>query len=309
MPEASSTPPLGFLGLGTMGGPMAGRLLSAGHSLVVYNRDRSKADPFVAAGASRAESPRELGRRASSGLVFVMVTDVRAVRALLFGRDGLARGAGPGTLVVNLSTIAPEESRGVGERLGRRGIRYLEAPVAGSLDAAKRGELVIFAGGEPVDLATARPYLERFARVIEHLGPVGAGAAMKLANNLVMVATLTADAEAIAFGEALGLDAPRVIDLLLAAGGSSRALESKREAFVRRDYAVRFKLSLADKDLRLVGETARRLGLRAPIAREAKRLADEAMAGGWAENDLSAMIEAARGRKSAAHAADTARPG
>jgi len=287
----------GFLGLGTMGGPMAGRLLSSGTPLVVHNRDRAKAEPLLAAGAEWADSPRAVGRAASGGLVFVMVTDIRAVRAVLFGPKGAAAGAAPGTLIVNLSTIAPEESRGVAERLGRRGIHYLEAPVAGSLDAAKRGELIIFAGGEAADLARARPSLERLGRSVEHLGPVGAGASMKLVNNLVMVATLAADAEAIVLAEAFGLDPTRAVDLLLAGGGASKALENKRDAFLRRDYAVRFKLSLADKDLRLVGRAAREVGARTPIAREAKRLADEAMRAGFADQDLSAMLEAARGRR------------
>jgi 3-hydroxyisobutyrate dehydrogenase-like beta-hydroxyacid dehydrogenase len=276
---------------------MAGRLLSGGIPLVVYNRDRAKAEPFLAAGAEWADSPKAVGRAASGGLVFVMVTDVRAVRAVLFGPKGAAAGAGPGTLIVNLSTIAPEESRAVAERLGRRGIHYLEAPVAGSLDAAKRGELIIFAGGEAADLVKARPCLERFARSVEHLGPVGAGASMKLVNNLVMVATLAADAEAIVLAEAFGLNPTRVVDLLLAGGGASKALENKRDAFLRRDYAVKFKLALADKDLRLVGRAARGVGARTPIAREAKRLADEAMRAGFADRDLSAMLEAARGRR------------
>ena len=277
---------------------MAGRLAAAGHRMVVHNRDRAKAEPFVASGSTWGETPRDVGRLASGGIVFVMVTDVRAVRSVLFGRKGVTAGAGPGTLVVNLSTIGPEESRTVAERLGRRGIRYLETPVAGSLDAAKRGELLLFAGGEPEDLARARPFLERLGRSVEHLGPVGAGAAMKLVNNLVMVTTLAADAEAIALGEALGLDANRVVDLLLAGGGASRALENKREAFLRRDYAVRFKLSLADKDLRLVAAAARAAGARASIAREAKRLADEAMVAGLGEKDLSVLLEAARARRS-----------
>ena len=226
-----------------------------------------------------------------------MVTDARAVRAVLFGRSGLAAGAGPGTLVVNLSTIAPDESRAATERLARRGIHYLEAPVGGSRDAATRGELLVFAGGDPADLAVARPHLERLSRRLELLGPVGAGAAMKLVNNLVMVATIAIDAEALAFAEALGLEPARVVDLLLAGAGESRALANKREEFLRRDYPVQFKLSLAAKDLGLVARAAREVGTRAPIAREAKRLADEAIRAGLGGQDLAVVLEAARARR------------
>jgi len=126
---------------------------------------------------------------------------------------------------------------------------------------------------------------------------VGTAAAMKLVNNLVMVATLAADAEALSLAESLGLPGGRVVDLLLAGGGASRALEGKRDAFLRRDYATKFKLSLADKDLGLVARAAREVGTRAPIAREAKRLADEAVRAGLGDRDLSAMLEAARARR------------
>ncbi|HYB63036.1 MAG TPA: NAD(P)-dependent oxidoreductase [Thermoplasmata archaeon] len=306
--ERSSAAPIGFVGLGTMGGPMAARLLAAGYPLVVTNRTRERAEPLLSAGASWAASPREVGRAASGQVVFVMVTDVRAVRAVLFGRDGVASGAGPGTLVVNTSTIAPEESRSVAERLARRAIRYLEAPVAGSRDAAARGELLILTGGSDGDLATAAPLLARIGARVEHLGPVGSAASMKLVNNLVMVATLAADAEALVLGEALGLAPGRVIDLLLAGGGESKVLAAKREAFLRRDYSVRFKLALAEKDLRLVARTAREAGVRTPIGREADRLAVEAMRAGHGEEDLAVLLEAARGRREAVRPAPVTPP-
>lgn len=300
--------PVGFVGLGMMGGPMAARLLSAGTALVVHNRDRQKAEPFLASGATWADSPRAVGRAASGQVVLVMVTDARAVRSVLFGRAGIASGAGPGTLVVNLSTIAPEESRAAAERLARRGIRYLEAPVGGSRDAAAAGELLIFVGGEEADLARARPVLERLGRRLELLGPVGAGASMKLVNNLVMVSTLAVDAEAITLAEALGLEPARVIDLLLAGAGESRVLANKREAFLRRDYAPRFKLSLAEKDLRLVARAAREAGVRTPMAREARRLAVEGMRSGYADQDLAAVLEPARARRAGAGGAPAGTP-
>jgi len=295
--EGGPPAPVGFVGLGTMGGPMAARLLAAGAVLVVHNRDRAKAEPLLSAGAAWAESPRALGKAVGGGVVFVMVTDARAVRSVLFGRSGVASGVSAGALVVNLSTIAPDESRAFAERLGGRSVRYLEAPVGGSQDAAQRGELLVFAGGDPADLARSRPLLERLARRIELMGPVGTGAAMKLVNNLVTVGTVALDAEAIALAEALGLDPTRAVDLLLVGSGESRMLANKRNAFVRRDYPVQFKLSLAEKDLRLIGRAARDARIRAPLAREARRLADGAMRVGLGDRDLAALLEAARRRR------------
>jgi len=296
-PPGPSGGPLAFVGLGVMGGPIAARLLAAGAQLAVHNRDRAKAAPLLSAGATWAESPREAARWARGGIVFVMVSDIGAVRAVVFGRTGVAAGADPKTLVVNLSTIGPEESRKVSERLGRRGIPYLEAPVGGSLDAAARGELLVLAGGTAEDLERARPWLQRFARRIEHLGPVGLGAAMKLVNNLVTVGTVALDAEAIALAEALGLERERTVDLLLAGGGESRMLASKRGAFVAREYPTQFKLGLADKDLGLIGRAARDAGLRTPLARETRRLTTEAIRGGAGEQDLAVVLETARRRR------------
>ncbi len=298
MATGSSAPPalVGFLGLGTMGAPAAARLLHGGVPLVVHTRDRSKAEPLLAAGAQWADSPRAAGRAVGAGVVFVMVSDARAVRAVLFGRSGLAAGAHPGALVVNLGTIAPDESQAVAERLTSRGLRYLEAPVGGSKEAAERGELLIFAGGNAADLEEVRPLLTRLGRAVEHVGPLGAGMGMKLVNNLVTLGTVAMDAEALAFAEALGIPVDRAADLLLAGGGESRMLRAKRDAFVNRRYPVQFRLALAAKDLKLVARTARGAGGRSPIAREVERLLAEAIRAGHAEEDFSAVFEAARAR-------------
>ncbi len=297
---SEATPaPVGFVGLGTMGAPATARLRAAGVPLVVHTRDRAKAEPILAAGATWADSPRALGKAVGSGVSFVMVPDAREVRAVLFGRRGLAAGARPGALVVNLSTIGPEESRTIGERLADRSVRYLEAPVGGSRDAAERGELLVFAGGDAADLARAQPLLARIARAVEFVGPLGAGMGMKLVNNLVTLATVALDAEAVALAEAIGIPRARAVDLLLAGGGESRMLRNKREAFVRRQYPVQFRLRLAQKDLRLIARTARGSGGRAALAREAARLVAEAVRAGHADDDFSSVFEAARVRAGA----------
>ncbi len=294
--------PAAFVGLGTMGGPIAARLLGAGHRLVVHNRDRAKASALLSAGAAWADSPREAARAAGDGLVFVMVSDGRAVRSVVFGRRGVAAGARAGALVVNLSTIAPDESRAIGDRLRAKGLHYLEAPVGGSQEAARQGQLAVYAGGDPADLARAQPLLEKFASRVDLLGGVGLGSAMKLVNNLVTVTTVMLDAEAIALAEAMGLERERAVDLLLAGGGQSRMLANKRDAFVRREYPAQFKLSLAHKDLGLVARAAREVGAPVRLSREARRLAEQAIDDGLAEQDFAAVYEAVRRRRDGAAA-------
>ncbi len=291
-----SAPYVGLIGLGTMGRPIALRLCRSGLPLVVHNRTRTRAEPVLEAGATWAESPRVVARAVAGGVVLVMLSDAHAVRSVLFGRGGLASAARPGTLVVNLSTIGPDESRSFAERLAGRDLRYVEAPVGGSEQVAADGELLAFVGGAPEDVDRARPVLERFTRRVELVGPVGAGTAMKLVNNLITISTVAVDAEALALAEALGLDRQRTVDLLLDGGAASTMLENKREAFLREDYIPRFKLALAVKDLRLIGRTARAVGVRTGLAREARRLADTALRSGLGERDFASIFEAARSR-------------
>jgi 3-hydroxyisobutyrate dehydrogenase-like beta-hydroxyacid dehydrogenase len=292
--------PVGLIGLGRMGTPIARRLLDRGIPLVVHNRTRAKAEPLLALGGRWAETPRELGKIVSGGVIFTLVTDAKAVRAVLFGRRGVAATAEPGTLVVDLSTIAPEESRAIAARLSGQGIGFVDAPLGGSTPAATEGRLLIYAGGTAADVDRARPLLETFARRIDHLGPVGAGTSMKLVNNLLTIAHVALAAEALALAGALGLDRERVLDLLLEGGGQSRMLADKRESFSRREYPARFSLSLATKDLGLIDRTARTLGGSVPLAREVRRRAREAVGSGSGEMDLSVLFESALARFSAA---------
>lgn len=289
-------PRIGFIGLGQMGASIAERLRAAGYPLVVHNRTREKAEPLIAAGALWAFTPRDVGRAATGQVVFTSLSDGRAVERVLFGRQGLARGLGAGALVVDLSTIAPSESRGFSEQLAARGIRFVDAPIGGSVDAARNGRLLVFAGGTADDVARARPFLERFSRRIEHLGPVGAGTSMKLINNLLTVSYVALAAEALALSDRLGLDRSRVVDLLLDGGGRSAMLEQKRLAFERRLYPAQFKLRLAEKDLTLIGRAADDGGAKVRIAREVRRLFREGLRAGHGEEDFAVVFEAAIAR-------------
>lgn len=289
-------PPVAFLGLGAMGGPIARRLLAAGYPMCVFNRTAERAAALTAAGARLAGTPRAAGEFATGGHVVTLLSDAPVVRRLLFGRQGASCGAGPGTQFIDLSTIAPEQSREIAARLSLRGQSFVDAPLGGSTDAAAEGKLLIYAGGSDSDVGRARPFLAHIARRVEHLGPVGAGEAMKLVNNLVTLSQVALASEALAFAEGVGIDRRKAIELLLDGGGHSRMLEAKRDALSERRYPARFRLSLAQKDLRLIERVARETGRSVRLAREARRLVDEAVRAGLANADFSAVFEAALAR-------------
>lgn len=296
-PPATVPEPVGFIGLGMMGAPIAERLMAAGQPLVVYNRTRAKVEPLLAAGARLAFTPRDVGRAATAKVVFSLLSDARALDRVLFGRNGLARGLGAGALLVEMSTIAPAQSRAVAARLSAGGVHFVDAPLGGSVDAARNGRLLIFAGGSEEDVARARPYLEKFGRRVERLGPVGAGTSMKLVNNLLTVGYVALAGEAVALAEGFGLDRRQVIDLLLDGGGYSRLLEQKRIAFEERRYPAQFRLRLAEKDLKLIAHAAHLVDREAALAREAGRLVAEADRAGHGEEDFAAVLEAALARR------------
>jgi 3-hydroxyisobutyrate dehydrogenase-like beta-hydroxyacid dehydrogenase len=292
---------VGFVGIGHMGLQLAQRLVHAGIPVIVWNRTQSKVDPLVAAGAKWSTSPKDLAKSIGKGITFLMLTDGAAVKKVLFGVKGLARGAPAGALFVNVSTIDPDESRAFAARLQERGIHYLDAPVAGSVDQVPKGEVIFFAGGEESEVARARPLLEKMGRRVEHMGPTGSGNSMKLANNLLMVGIAALSAEALALAEGLHLDRARVIAELLAGGGHSLVLERKAPDFLSRTYPPLFTTALARKDLKLAEKVATREGRPLKMNREARRLLDETVALGHSEDDFSAVFEAtlARGRGSA----------
>jgi len=292
----AAPPTVGFVGLGMMGARMAARLARAGIPLVVTNRTEAKAAPVRAAGARWATRPRDVGKAVGRGVVFTMLTDGPAVERALFGRSGLAGGLLPGSLVIDLSTVRPDESRAFAERLAKIGIHFLDAPVGGSIDAAEGGTVLFYVGGDPAHVERARPLLAHLGHELHHVGPVGQGSAMKLVNNLLTIGHIALLAEALAFGERLGLDRPRMLELLARGGGRSIMLERKRTQLLERRYEAQFRLALARKDLGLIERSGREAGAPTPVTREVRRLLDEALRDGHGEEDFSVVLEAALAR-------------
>lgn len=298
---APATPNAGLIGVGAIGGGVARCLLRQHVPLRLWNRSRSRAEPLVAAGAQWAEHPKALAAALGpGGVLFTALPEARDVGRVLFGRRGAVAGASRGLLVVNLSTVAPDQSRDLAARLAERGVGLLDVPVGGSADAAESGELILYVGGEDRDFDRALPLLRTFSRRIERMGPVGAGSAMKLANNLLTVGILEMSAEAIELGSALGLDRARVVEVLLAGGARSVMLERKREPLLRHEYPPAFRLALARKDLKLIERAGHEVHQPLPVTHAARRVFDRAMNEGRGDLDFAAVAETVRGLRTEA---------
>jgi 3-hydroxyisobutyrate dehydrogenase-like beta-hydroxyacid dehydrogenase len=276
---------IAFLGLGQMGTPMATRLLEAGHDLTVWNRTPERAQPLREAGASVAGTPAEAGRAAD--VAITMVTDPEALERVVFGPDGLADALGPGRLLLEMSTVGPDEVRSIAERLPD-GVEVVDSPVMGSVPQATAGELNVLAGGSEGAFERVRPILETFGNV-RHVGALGSGAAMKLVVNSTLGAAITAVGEAIALADALGLDRGATLDVL-AGSQLGAAVSAKRESIESGSYPPRFKLSLAAKDLRLVTDAAARVGRELPVANAASGWLEQAIEAGAGDLDYSAVV-------------------
>ena len=276
---------LAFLGLGQMGAPMARRLLDASHDVAVWNRTGARADPLVQAGARQAASPRESG--ADVEAAFTMLADPEAVDEVLFGPNGLASGLAAEATVVEMSTVGPEAVRGIAGRLPP-GIDLIDAPVLGSVPQATEGTLNVFVGGTAEQFVRWRAVLEPMGRP-RHVGPLGAGAAMKLVANSTLGALMTGLGEALALADGLGLDQRDVLDVLAdsAIGVTARG---KRRLIETGEFPPNFKLGLARKDLRLVSEAARDAGVELRVAPEAGRWLADADQAGLGDLDYSAVV-------------------
>ena len=285
---------VGFLGLGQMGTAHAVRLRSGGLGLTVYDRTIAHSAPLARVGAKVAPTVAALADL--SDLVFVSVSDAHAVREVLLGRRGLVRNLRSDRLVVNLSTVAPEEARSIAKRVERSNVHYLEALVGGNVEAARKGEVVFFVGGESADAERAAPYLSLIGKPLPLLGPVGAGSSMKLVHDLLTIGNVALLAEGLAFADSLGLDHERVLDVLCQTGARSAMLETKREALASRRYPAQFRLALARKDLKLMEASAHHLGHSLRITREVRRLADEGIVMDHGDDDFAVVYEVARSR-------------
>jgi 3-hydroxyisobutyrate dehydrogenase-like beta-hydroxyacid dehydrogenase len=291
MPTAPTNDRIGFVGLGIMGSRQAANLARAGHELTVYNRTRATAEAWVAEhGGSVADTPAAVG--AASDVVITMVVDGEQVREALLGADGVAAGAAPGTLCVDMTTIAPQQTRAIGAELAARDIRMLDAPVTGSSPKAQDGTLTIMAGGSAEDFARAEPLLRAMGELVVHVGELGQGEMLKIINNSVAAANATAVGEALLVAQRTGVDLDALVQVMGKGSGASAMLALKSGAMREHDYATLFKLEHMLKDVRLCLEAGQAAAVPFPAAAHARDVLVAAMARGHAGDDFAALIEA-----------------
>lgn len=284
---------IGFIGLGRMGLPMAGRLVQAGFPVTVWNRTPGRATPLTGLGARRAESPQALA--ASADVVITMLSDGPAVRAVLSGPGGALAAARPGTVAVDMSTIGPAAARDLAAEARRHDVEFLDAPVSGSVAVAEQGTLTVMAGGPAETFERVRPVLAPLSQRQLHLGPAGAGAAMKLAVNLVIAATNQSVAEALALAGSYGIDRASAYETLASSAVASPFLGYKREAYLQPDTApVSFSAALMSKDLELAIGLAAGQQLPLPVASAAQQFLAVAAAAGLGEADFACVAQVLR---------------
>lgn len=285
---------IAFLGLGMMGAPMARRLVDAGHELTVWNRTPEKTRPFEGA-ATVATSPE--AATAGADVAITMVADPEALRAVTLGDHGALAGMGPGSTLIEMSTVGPYTVREVSHSL-HSGIEIMDAPVLGSVSQATEGALKVFAGGPEPLFHKHRDLLETFGTAI-HVGPLGSGAAMKLVANSVLGVLMTGLGEALALGTAMGLDTRTLMDVLVDSPIGPTA-SSKRDKIEAGEYPANFKLALASKDLRLVCSAAERVNADLKLGRAARSWFQVAEREGLGDLDYSAVIAAIVGKEASA---------
>ncbi len=282
-----------LLGLGIMGSGMAANWLKQGFDLTVYNRTRSKAEPFAEQGAHIADTPFEAAHE--SDIVVAMVGDDPASEAVWMGEDGALAGAKPGAIIVECSTVSPNWVRLLAGQALLLGCEFLDAPVTGSKAAAANGQLVLFVGGAVTTLEKVRSALEAVSRQINHMGGVGLGATWKLLNNLQIAGQLALLTETLALAERAGFDPQQAHDLILSGAAASPIIQAKLPRIAEgrygdTDFALRWML----KDARYALALADQLGLPLKTVQAAADLIQQAADKGLNDLDVAAVAEALR---------------
>jgi 3-hydroxyisobutyrate dehydrogenase len=283
---------IGIIGLGRMGTALATRLQGCGHNIVIWNRTPDKAKGLVEAGAGLADSPAAVTERSEA--IITCLLDADALEAVFGGDQGILSADVNGKLFIEMSTVQPKTQRALAERVNAKGGAYVECPVSGSTGPAREGRLIGLAGGAPDDVARARPILEQLCRRIEHAGPVGSGASLKLAVNLPLVVYYQALGEAYSLCRHLGLDPERIVDLFSDTSGGANILKA-RGAMIAKGMSgdepqpVTFDVDSFRKDLRTMLAEGEEHGFSLPVVERTLSVYDEASQQGWGSRDGTSL--------------------
>ena len=283
---------IGVAGLGAMGAAVAGRHLSLGNEVTVWNRTPDKAKPLAEAGAKVVKSPAEVA--AASDTVVTLLTDGAAIDAVYNGPNGLLSGDVKGKLFIEMSTVPPKVETDLAPKVRGKGATMVECPVGGSTTPAREGKLLGLMGAEPADAERARPILEQMCRKVEHCGPVGAGAAMKLAINLPLMVAWQAYGEAFAIARSVGWEPQRLLELFVESNGANNALKMRADMIVKMFEGqdpgpTTFSIANAVKDLRTMVATGESLGAEMRATKAALSGFEEAVGAGIGGGDGAQM--------------------
>jgi 3-hydroxyisobutyrate dehydrogenase len=281
-----------FIGMGTMGAAMAVNILKAGHALTVHNRTRQREEPVAAAGARRAASPMEAAEGVE--IVITCVSDTPDVEAVVLGENGIIQSARAGAIVVDMSTISPSVTRRIAAALAKKGISMLDAPVSGGSEGAQKGTLSIMVGGEARDVQKAMPVLSAMGKNITHVGPTGAGQMTKAINQVIAAGVYLAVAEGITLGLKAGLDMDKVVQALSGGASGSWVLNHRSGNMIRNEYPLGFRVRLHRKDVAIVMEAARELGVFLPTTALVEQIETGLISQGYGDEDLSAVARMIR---------------
>ncbi|CAH2801824.1 MAG: 2-hydroxy-3-oxopropionate reductase (EC [uncultured Paraburkholderia sp.] len=279
----------GFIGLGIMGKPMAANLLKNGVKLAAFTRSGVPAE-LAQAGAQACDSPAAVA--AEADVIFIMVPDTPDVERVLFGENGLASALHAGQTVVDMSSISPMATRDFVARVRETGADYLDAPVSGGEVGAKAGSLTIMVGGEQATFDSVKPLFDMMGKNVTLIGAVGAGQVCKVANQVIVAATIEAVGEALLLASKAGVDPARVREALMGGFASSRILEVHGERMTKRTFDPGFRIELHQKDLNLALSTAQALGVSLPNTATCQALFNACVAHGGKAWDHSAMVRA-----------------
>ena len=280
---------IGFVGLGLMGSRMAGNLLKKGNDLLVYNRTKAKAQPLIEGGARLVQSPAEMGDKVN--LIFTMLSGPDAVAAAALGEEGFLNHLEKNSIWVDCSTVNPSFTKHCADKAGSRYIRFIDAPVAGTIIPAEKGELTFFAGGNKNDVEEVRPLLEAMGKKIIYMGENGKGTGIKMVVNLLLGQAMLAFSEGVALGEALGISKEEILNILVGGPVTAPFLAGKRNKIENGNYEPEFPLQWMYKDLQLAAVTGYENNVALPATNAVKEIFSLAVKYGLGEKDFSAVFE------------------
>jgi len=288
-PHPAEPREIGFVGLGTMGGRVAGRLLAAGYDVYGTNRTRAKAEALMEGGLRWCETPHDVA--AVADVIFSMVIDDDALRAVTSGPDGILAGLGERKIYVDMSTVSPETSRNLAEQVRSLGAQMLDAPVSGGAPQAEEGSLTIMVGGDEQAFSLVEPLLLELARAVRHIGANGQALVLKLATNISLAVQILALSEGALIAERAGISRALALEVMTNSVIGSPALKARAPLLLEPDRPGWFDMRMMHKDLQLALDTSRKLSVPAPSATATDQVLNTARELGYDHRDIAAVIE------------------